>query len=703
MNGRFNKLIVFCILTFAIGFWGCEVVPEEETGPEPVHVTSITLDQSEIYVMVNRTIQLTATVLPEDADNKDVIWSSADSEIAAVSRAGLVEGISPGTVTITAETEDGGYQGTCTVNVVITSVVNFDPESFHLAPGWEYRIEAEIVAEDPADETLEWSSDNSGVVTVDQGGMVHAVSAGTATVTVSVVSSGDSDSCEITVVESDTVFISVWDMGLSPYARTVFPVNEDGVYNFTIDWGDGSVELCNEADSLDHEYTADGNAVYTVMVAGQCDGFGFDYYNSYYYDPQLCLVDISQWGSLKMHNSGGVFYDCENLAGFSAADLPDLSGQTNLSYTFANCTLFNDGSIDSWDVSGVTDMALMFSNAAAFDQDLSGWDTSGVLSMVRMFSGTDAFNQDISGWDTGAVTSMAYMFAYTGSFDQNIAGWDTSNVLYMNSMFEHADAFNRDLAGWDTSKVVNMDHMFAYTTAFNGDISGWDTSSVTDMGWMFREADAFAGNLSGWYTANVTDMALMFYSANLFSSELHDWDTGNVTDMSSMFQYATSFESDLSEWDTTNVTDMGSMFSNATSFDSDLSDWETGKVTDMSYMFYNAESFDSDLSWDTSNVTNMSYMFAYADTFDGFISTWDTTKVTDMHGMFMYALSFDQIISEWDTYHVTNMREMFYHAASFTHSGSASWLDDWDTDNVTDMTDMFTGCPLVPLPVWYTP
>ena len=54
--------------------------------------------------------------------------------------------------------------------------------------------------------------------------------------------------------------------------------------------------------------------------------------------------------------------------------------------------------IGGWNVSSVTNMASMFSGAAAFDQPIGGWDVSSVMDMYYMFSGAASFRQDITGW-----------------------------------------------------------------------------------------------------------------------------------------------------------------------------------------------------------------------------------------------------------------------------------------------------------------
>merc|ERR1712078_608181 len=67
----------------------------------------------------------------------------------------------------------------------------------------------------------------------------------------------------------------------------------------------------------------------------------------------------------------------------------------------------------------VTDMAWMFADASAFNQDLSSWNTAAVTDMWGMFSGASAFNQDLSSWDVMAVTENEFMwFAATAMMDE---------------------------------------------------------------------------------------------------------------------------------------------------------------------------------------------------------------------------------------------------------------------------------------------
>ncbi len=94
-----------------------------------VHVTDVTLDKSELEVKRDLTAQLKATVLPENATDKSVIWTSSDDSIATVSSTGLVTGIALGTCVITVTTNDMGKTAICTVTVKINPVIKVEADA----------------------------------------------------------------------------------------------------------------------------------------------------------------------------------------------------------------------------------------------------------------------------------------------------------------------------------------------------------------------------------------------------------------------------------------------------------------------------------------------------------------------------------------------------------------------------------------------
>jgi len=82
-----------------------------------VPVLDVSLNKTSITLIVGEAEQLTATVLPDNAANKNVSWVSGNAGIAAVSQTGLVTAKSAGEATITATTADVGYSDNCVVTV----------------------------------------------------------------------------------------------------------------------------------------------------------------------------------------------------------------------------------------------------------------------------------------------------------------------------------------------------------------------------------------------------------------------------------------------------------------------------------------------------------------------------------------------------------------------------------------------------------
>lgn len=85
--------------------------------PASVSVIGVSLDQNTLTLTEDDTTQLTATVEPTNATNKDVTWSSDNEAVAMVDANGNVAAVSAGAATITVTTEDGSFTDTCKVSV----------------------------------------------------------------------------------------------------------------------------------------------------------------------------------------------------------------------------------------------------------------------------------------------------------------------------------------------------------------------------------------------------------------------------------------------------------------------------------------------------------------------------------------------------------------------------------------------------------
>jgi hypothetical protein len=86
-----------------------------------VPVTGVTVSPASAGVAAGLTTQLTAAVIPSNATNQQVNWSSSNTAVATVSATGLVTGVSAGTAVITATSADGGKTATSTVTVTAAS------------------------------------------------------------------------------------------------------------------------------------------------------------------------------------------------------------------------------------------------------------------------------------------------------------------------------------------------------------------------------------------------------------------------------------------------------------------------------------------------------------------------------------------------------------------------------------------------------
>jgi hypothetical protein len=120
-----GKVMVILILFAAFACAACGGSGSSGGGVSGnVYVTGIALNKSATTIFVGNTEQLTATITPSNATNKNTSWTSSDSSTATVSSNGLVTAVALGVATITVTTADGGFKATCTVTVSVAAPDN---------------------------------------------------------------------------------------------------------------------------------------------------------------------------------------------------------------------------------------------------------------------------------------------------------------------------------------------------------------------------------------------------------------------------------------------------------------------------------------------------------------------------------------------------------------------------------------------------
>ena len=357
---------------------------------------------------------------------------------------------------------------------------------------------------------------------------------------------------------SQAQFTTKWKTTLSNESITIPTFGF--VYNYSVDWGDGSLLSTGQTGNSTHIYANAG--FHTVSITGT---FSRIYFRGSV--DAAKIIEISQWGNNSWTSMESAFYNCANLNS-TALDAPVLSGVTDMSNMFFGCNSFNPAgapatALSTWNTGNVTDMTNMFFGASSFNQYIGNWNTASVKSMKNMFSKATSFNQNIGSWNTAAVNDMSNMFGETTSFNQNIGSWNTASVKTMYGMFNNAASFNQNIGNWNTSSVTNMAGMFNYATNFNQNIGNWNTASVKDISAMFVFAVSFNGDIESWNTGAVTDMSTMFYGASLFNKNIGSWNTTSVKKMNFMFYNATSFNQNIGNWNISAVTDMTKMLDNS--------------------------------------------------------------------------------------------------------------------------------------------
>ena len=196
----------------------CAVTVKAKT----VSVTEVTMDKTELTLTEGETETLTATVRPDNADNRKVTWSSDKTEIATVDGAGKVTAVKAGEATVTVTTEDGGKTASCKVTVKAKAVnvteVTLDRTELTLTEGEAETLTATVKPDNADNRKVTWSSDKTEIATVDGAGKVTAVKAGEAVITVTTEDGGRTATCKVTVKAK---VVPVTGVDVKPWSVTI--------------------------------------------------------------------------------------------------------------------------------------------------------------------------------------------------------------------------------------------------------------------------------------------------------------------------------------------------------------------------------------------------------------------------------------------------------------------------------------------------
>lgn len=239
------------LLVIAVGFMflnSCGKSSEPEK-PSKIAVTSVTITQVSAELKVGETVQLTATVQPNNATNKTITWTSSNQSVATIAN-GLLTAVGEGTATITASA--GGKLSTCRVTVskriIPVTSISLNKTSIELVEGESETLIATVKPDDATEKTITWASSTESIATV-QGGKVTAVKEGEATITAK---AGDkSIECSVKVTPK---VIAVESIELNKYEITlkegetetlVATVKPDNATDKTISWSTSDANIAS--------------------------------------------------------------------------------------------------------------------------------------------------------------------------------------------------------------------------------------------------------------------------------------------------------------------------------------------------------------------------------------------------------------------------------------------------------------------------
>ena len=306
----------------------------------PILVTGVSLNKTSLnFSTLNATQTLTATVSPDNATNKNLKWTSSNTNVATISNSGVVTAKGNGTATITATTTDGSNKSaTCSVTVstpILVTGVSLKITSLSFsALNTTQTLTAIVTPSNAANKTLTWTSSNTNVATVSSNGVVTSKGNGTATITAKATDgSNKSATCTVTVstpIPAAGVFLNKTSLTFSALNTTqtlTATVTPSNAANKNLEWTSSNNSVATVSSS--GVVTSKGNGTATI-TATTTDGSN---------KSAKCTVTVSAptlVSNISLNNTSLFFSAPNSTQTLTATVTPSNAANKNLEWTSSN-------------------------------------------------------------------------------------------------------------------------------------------------------------------------------------------------------------------------------------------------------------------------------------------------------------------------------------------------------------------------------
>lgn len=278
-------------------------------------------------IQIGDSVQLGSKILPENATNKTVVWSTTDENVISVDNVGFVTATGVGKATITVSTEDGNISDSIQLIVLPIDIesITLNKTSLILTQGDSEQIEAVILPENATDKTIEWQSSNETIAEVDGTGKLTAIKAGDVVITASDVTGKIQVQVSVKVVEPTIEWVEDITSSIYQYDQFTLPstviaqMSNGTMKEFNIEW------LSKEIDN-----TQIGTTVYNGSVEG--------------YEPQVSLtLNVEKYIPVLAYNA----YSNITINGLSRAISISMNNYGEKSITINKIEVYEQGRLYS--------------------------------------------------------------------------------------------------------------------------------------------------------------------------------------------------------------------------------------------------------------------------------------------------------------------------------------------------------------------